>query len=283
MFVAGMSGSELALARQAGLEPLGLVYGVVNRVSAAGGINVVGEQRRNAQAHLDALRLALQRMSEQAQSFGADGIADVAIELRVQVAPGSQVMRLIECRAAGTAVRDRAAPAGSVLWTAALSASEIWALRRTGYLPLAIVVGYGSIFANGDRWAARRQMRGQSARSINRNIELSWMAEALQQARRLALAGIEAEAQQAGAAGIVGLALEKRIHRAGTNSLIVDLQAIGTAITPLRRAAEHQLPALVMDMTALRRIALPAPQHAGVARSPAAATAEPRRDGEQAG
>ncbi len=75
-------------------------------------------------------------------------------------------------------------------------------------------------------------MRGETARTLGRNVELSWMAEALQQARRMALAGVETEAQQAGASGVVGLRLEQRLQRSGTGGLLVEIQAIGTAIAP---------------------------------------------------
>ncbi len=225
-----MTAGGLALVRRAGLEPLGLVYGVVNRVSASGGVSVIGEQRRSVQAHLDALRTALARMSEQARALGAGGVAGVAIELRTQDAAGSEFMRLLDCRAGGTAVRDAAAPADAPLWTATLTAAEIWQMRQAGYRPSTVVTGFGAVFATGDRWAARRQMRGETARTLGRNVELSWMAEALQQARRMALAGVEVEAQQTGASGVVGLRLEQRLQRSGTGGLLVEIQAIGTAI-----------------------------------------------------
>ncbi len=288
MFVAGSGIDGLAPARQAGLEPLGLVYGVVNRVSASGGVNVIGEQKRTAQAHLEALHLALQRMNEQAQKLGANGIVGVAIEASAQAAQGSEFMQLIECRASGAAVREREVFAETPLWAATLSAQELWTLRQAGYWPKGIVAGYGSVFANGDRWLARRMMAGQSSRVGPGNIELTWMAEALQQARRLAVAGIEADAKQAGAAGIVGLTLDKRVHLAGPNVLRVDLQAVGTAIAPLRRAPERQAPPIVMNMAEPRRADVPmaelqhkAPYHRRQARPLADSFTAEQRDGER--
>ena len=132
VFVAGMGASGLALARRAGLEPLGLVYGVVNRVSASGGVSVIGEQRRSMEAHLDALHAALQRMTEQA--------------------------------------------------------------------------------------------------------------------RRLALAGVEAETKQADASGVVGLQVGRRLHRSGTNSLLAEFQATGTAIAALGRASALAPAAVAIDV-----------------------------------
>src|SRR5581483_1111932 len=193
VFVAGMGASGLALARRAGLEPLGLVYGVVNRVSASGGVSVIGEQRRSMEAHLDALHAALQRMTEQARALGANGVAGVTIELRAEAISGTAFMWLLECRATGTAVRDAEAQTEASLWTATLSPQEIWAMRQAGYAPKTVEVGFGAVFANGDRWLARRMMAGQATGINLANIELSWMSEAVQQARRLALAGVEAE------------------------------------------------------------------------------------------
>lgn len=270
MFIAGMGGAELALARQAGLEPLGLVYGVVNRVSPSGGVSVIGEQRRSMQAQIDALHAALQRMNEQAHALGADGVAGVAIELRTQNAPGSEFMRLLECRAGGTAVRDAAAPARAPLWTATLSTQEIWALRQAGYTPKTVAVGFGAVFATGERWAMRRQLSGESARTLGQNIELSWMVEALQRTRTLAMTGVEADARSAGGAGNVGLQFGKRVHRPGSYGLLVEMQAIGTAIAPLARGAATAPAAVVADLAQPR--ASQPPTAAPAFQNPAAAT-----------
>lgn len=234
MFVAGMSAGGLALTGETRLQPLGVVFGAANCIAGlGGGTSVIGERQGWEGIHLDLMRTARQRLTEQAQKRGAAGIAGVAVRLGAEDVDGSELRQLIVCQMSGTAVRDRSVAAGAPLWAATLSAQEIWALHQAGYGPSAIAIGFGSIFANGDRWAGRRQLRGESTRIRNQNIELSWMAEALQQARRLALAGVEAEAKQAGAAGIVDLQLDLQLHDANTYRLIVDVLALGTAIAPL--------------------------------------------------
>jgi uncharacterized protein YbjQ (UPF0145 family) len=110
------------------------------------------------------------------------------------------------------------------LFTSDLSVNEFLLVREAGFRPLGLVLGT-SIYHVGfqmGRWSS--------------NQELTVLSQAMYHARELAMTRMEAEADQLGADGIVGVRLEIEFKEFGAD--IAEFIAIGTAVT----ADEPQAP-----------------------------------------
>ncbi len=109
------------------------------------------------------------------------------------------------------------------LFTSDLSVNEFLLVREAGFRPLGLVLGT-SIYHVGfqmGRW--------------NSNQELTVLSQAMYHARELAMTRMEAEADQLGADGIVGVRLEIEFKEFGSD--IAEFIAVGTAVS-----AEQQTP-----------------------------------------
>jgi uncharacterized protein YbjQ (UPF0145 family) len=103
------------------------------------------------------------------------------------------------------------------LFTSDLSVNEFLLVREAGFRPLGLVLGT-SIYHVGfqmGRW--------------NSNQELTVLSQAMYHARELAMTRMEAEADQLGADGIVGVRLEIEFKEFGSD--IAEFIAIGTAVS----------------------------------------------------
>jgi uncharacterized protein YbjQ (UPF0145 family) len=104
----------------------------------------------------------------------------------------------------------------SALFTSDLSVNEFLLVREAGFRPLGLVLG-SSIYHVGlqvGRWS--------------KNMELEQLSGALYHARELAMTRMEAEADQLGADGIVGVRLTVEFREFGND--IAEFIAIGTAV-----------------------------------------------------
>jgi uncharacterized protein YbjQ (UPF0145 family) len=240
-FTSDLSVNEFLLVRQAGFEPLGLVVG--------SSIYHIGLQLRRwsknqeldvlTQAMYHARELAMTRMEEEADSLSADGIVGVRLEVGRHEWGGE----LAEFVAIGTAVKHaegelHRAPNGRP-FTSDLSGQDFWTLLSAGYRPLGLVLGncvYHVAHQNVGTWTKR----------LGRNVEMPNYTQALYDARELAMARMQAEAEALEAEGIVGVELHERSH--GWGSHIIEFVAIGTAILPT--AAEHEItpPVLTLNL-----------------------------------
>ncbi|MGH3721999.1 MAG: heavy metal-binding domain-containing protein [Pseudonocardiaceae bacterium] len=102
------------------------------------------------------------------------------------------------------------------LFTSDLSVNEFLLVREAGFRPLGLVLGT-SIYHVGfqmGRW--------------NKNQELTVLSQAMYHARELAMTRMEAEADQLGADGIVGVRLEIEFKEFGSD--IAEFIAVGTAV-----------------------------------------------------
>ncbi len=102
------------------------------------------------------------------------------------------------------------------LFTSDLSVNEFLLVREAGFRPLGLVLGT-SIYHVGfqmGRW--------------NSNQELTVLSQAMYHARELAMTRMEAEADQLGADGIVGVRLEIEFKEFGSD--IAEFIAVGTAV-----------------------------------------------------
>jgi len=102
------------------------------------------------------------------------------------------------------------------LFTSDLSVNEFLLVREAGFRPLGLVLG-SSIYHVGiqvGRWS--------------KNMELDQLSGAMYHARELAMTRMEAEADQLGADGIVGVRLKVEFRDFGSD--IAEFIAIGTAV-----------------------------------------------------
>jgi uncharacterized protein YbjQ (UPF0145 family) len=240
-FTSDLSVNEFLLVRQAGFEPLGLVVG--------SSIYHIGLQLRRwsknqelevlTQAMYHARELAMTRMEEEADSLSADGVVGVRLEVGRHEWGGE----LAEFVAIGTAVKHaegelHRAPNGRP-FTSDLSGQDFWTLLSAGYRPLGLVLGncaYHVAHQNVGTWTKR----------LGRNVEMPNYTQALYDARELAMARMQAEAEALEAKGIVGVELHERSH--GWGSHIIEFVAIGTAILPTAAGHEITPPVLTLNL-----------------------------------
>jgi uncharacterized protein YbjQ (UPF0145 family) len=112
----------------------------------------------------------------------------------------------------------------TTLFTSDLSVNEFLLVREAGFRPLGLVLG-SSIYHVGfqmGRWSS--------------NQELTTLSQAMYHARELAMTRMEAEADQLGADGIVGVRLEIEFKEFGSD--LAEFIAVGTAVS----ADEPQTP-----------------------------------------
>ena len=107
-------------------------------------------------------------------------------------------------------------------------------MREAGFRPLGLVLG-SSIYHVGiqvGRWS--------------KNMELDQLSGAMYHARELAMTRMEAEADQLGADGIVGVRLRVEFRDFGSD--IAEFIAIGTAVRPLRSDHVIAKPQMVLGL-----------------------------------
>jgi uncharacterized protein YbjQ (UPF0145 family) len=235
VFTSDLSVSEYALIGEAGFEPLGFVVGSsiyhvglqVARWSQNQELQVLTQCMYNAR------ELAMSRMRAEADHLGADGIVGVALKMQMYVW-GQEVLEFI---ATGTAVRAlnsngaHRAPDGRA-FTSDLSGQDFFRLLACGAVPVAFVLGTCV-------YHIAHQGVMQSLRQAGQNQEMPQFTQGIYEARELALVRMQAEAQQAGSSGIVGVNVGVYNHVWGEHA--TEFLATGTAIR--RLAEEHRLPA----------------------------------------
>jgi uncharacterized protein YbjQ (UPF0145 family) len=183
----------------------------------------------------------MSRMEAEADVLGADGVVGVRLDVEFTTF-GADVAEFI---AVGTAVK--AEDGGS--WrnhkdqpfTSDLSGQDFWTLIRAGYAPVGMVMG-SCVYH-----VARRRV-GSVVSSIGRNVELEQFTQALYDARELAMARMQAEAEELHAEGIVGVDLRQHTHSWGSHT--TEFFAIGTAVRPLRHDHVIDRPTMVLSLDA---------------------------------
>ena len=249
LFTSDLSVNEFLLVRQAGFRPLGLVLGSsIYHVGLQ-----LGRWSKNmeldglSQAMYHARELAMTRMEAEAAALGADGIVGVRLDIEFKEFGAD----LAEFIAVGTAVvadeAHRTTPAGfswrnakGQPFTSDLSGQDFWTLLAAGYAPLGMTMGSCV-------YHIAHQKLGQKMGNIGSNIEIPQYTEALYDARELAMSRMQAEAEQLGAEGIVGVQLLALPHTWGGHP--TEFFAIGTAVRPIRDDHIIATPQLVLPLT----------------------------------
>jgi uncharacterized protein YbjQ (UPF0145 family) len=144
-----------------------------------------------------------------------------------------------EPQAADSRLAQTAGAAEGGVFTSDLSVSEYVLLGEAGFEPLGFVIG-SSIYHIGiqvGRW--------------NQNQELTVLTQAMYNARELAMARMQAEADHLGADGIVGVDLRMQMYAWGQGAL--EFVAAGTAVRHLSGQGAHKAPsgrAFTSDLSA---------------------------------
>jgi uncharacterized protein YbjQ (UPF0145 family) len=242
LFTSDLSVNEFLLIKDAGFDPLGLVVG--------SSIYHIGYQQSSwkqsqemevlSQAMYHARELAMTRMEEEADSLGADGIVGV----RLDIGRYEWGEHMAEFIAIGTAIKHREgklhrAPNGRP-FTSDLNGQDFWTLMRAGHRPVGMVMG-SCVYHVAHRGFL------QSMKQAGQNVELVNFTQALYDARELAMARMQTEAEQVEAEGIVGVQLQERNH--GWGSHVIEFFAVGTAIVPTGEANALGSPTPTLDLS----------------------------------
>ena len=245
IFTSDLSVNEFLLVREAGFKPIGLVLG-----SSIYHVGIqIGRWGRNqeletlSQAMYHARELAMTRMEAEASALGADGIVGVRLTVEAREF-GKDVAEFI---AIGTAVKADNPPPGGGTWrnnkaqpfTSDLSGQDFWTLIRAGYAPLGMVMGTCV-------YHIAHQKMGAVMSNMGRNVEIEQFTQALYDARELAMARMQAEAEALHAEGVVGVQLNAHNHRWGGHT--TEFFSIGTAVRPLRPDHEIERPTMVLSL-----------------------------------
>src|SRR3954453_19617680 len=246
LFTSDLSVNEFLLVREAGFRPVGLVLGssIYHVGFQFGRWSKNQELDTLTQAMYHARELAMTRMEAEADLLGADGIVGGRLEIEFKEFGND----LAEVLAVGTAVKAEDPPPTGDTWrnnqhkpfTSDLSGQDFWTLIQAGYAPLGMVMGSCV-------YHIAHQRFWQAMGNIGQNVEIPQFTDALYDARELAMSRMQAEAEQLGAEGIVGVQMLSNTHRWGGHT--TEFFAIGTAVRPLR--ADHVIakPQLVLPLT----------------------------------
>ncbi|MDQ6617243.1 MAG: heavy metal-binding domain-containing protein [Actinomycetota bacterium] len=242
LFTSDLSVNEFALLHEAGFAPLGLVLG--SSIYHVGYQFQVWNQSQElqvlTQAMYTAREYAIARMEAEADALGADGIVGVRLDYK-QYSWGED---LIEFLAVGTAVRSSRGgswrtPAGKP-FTSDLSGQDMWTLVQTGHTPVSFVLGTCV-------YHVAHQSFRQSWKTVGQNTEMPNFTQATYDAREIAMARMQAEAERDGASGIVGVRVIENNHVWGAHA--IEFLALGTSIRRLDEEAALPSPTMVMPMT----------------------------------
>jgi uncharacterized protein YbjQ (UPF0145 family) len=242
LFTSDLSVNEFLLVKEAGFDPRGLVFG--------SSIYHIGLQKRRAmtksfeleslsQAMYTARELAMTRMEAEAELLQADGIVGVRLDVNFY----EWGRHSAEFIAIGTAVSS----SDGTSWrtndgkpfTSDLSGQDFWTLVQAGYMPLGLVMGTCV-------YHVARRGAGSALTQYRSSQELTNFTQALYEARELAMARMQEEAEALGAEGIVGVQLVEKSHFWGSH--VIEFLAIGTAVRPIR--ADHVIaqPQMVISL-----------------------------------
>jgi uncharacterized protein YbjQ (UPF0145 family) len=223
MFTSDLSVNEFVLVKQTGFHPLGLVMGssIYHIGLQKGGWKSSQELDKLTAAMYNARELAMNRMEEEADQLGADGVVGVRLDVNFYEWGHNSA----EFIAVGTAVK---AEDGNSYrnklgkpFTSDFSGQDFWTLAQTGYMPQALVMGTCVYHI------AHRGL-GQALGQMGQNGELENFTQAMYDARELAMKRMQDEANNVGASGVVGMRLEEKSHQWGEHA--IEFLSLGTAV-----------------------------------------------------
>jgi uncharacterized protein YbjQ (UPF0145 family) len=241
LFTSDLSVNEFALLKAAGFQPLGLVMGssMYHIGYQFQALNQSQELQVLTQAMYTAREYAMARMEAEADTLGADGIVGVRLDYR-QYSWGED---LLEFMAVGTAVGavkgGNWRTAAGQPFTSDLSGQDLWTLVHAGHAPVSFVLGTCV-------YHVAHQSFRQMWKTVGQNSEMPNFTQATYDAREIAIARMQAEAERDGAEGIVGGRVTEENHIWGEDA--IEFLALGTSIRRLEQPSDLPAPALVLPM-----------------------------------
>lgn len=236
-----LSVDEFLLVQSMGFEPVGMVVGssVYHVGYQVGRWNQNMELQVLTAAMYNARELAMSRMEAEAQALGAAGVVGVRLDIRF-LQWGEHVGEFV---AVGTAIRQKDGQDwradGGVPFTSDLSGQAFYKLLTAGYRPLGLVLGNCV-------YHVAHQSFGQLLRQAGQNVEVPVFTQALYEARELAMARMQAEAERMNATAVVETRLE--VHTHVWEYHVMEFLSIGTAIRPIGGEIRPPAPQLVLGV-----------------------------------
>lgn len=224
VWTSDLSVSEFALLDAAGFEPLEFVMG-----SSVFHIGFQGQNLRQStelqvltQAMYTARSNAMNRMLGEAGQVAADGVVGVRLQFR----PHGLSPEHIEFIAVGTSVRHKERPGtfrrpDGAPFTSHLSVQDFYTLLSTGHVPVQFVMGVCVYHV-----AAQGFL--QTLKQVGQNVEMPQWTQGYYDARELALARMQSEAERFGATGITGVEWTAKEWMWGVHTL--EFFTSGTAV-----------------------------------------------------
>ncbi len=236
LFTSAGDAQELYCHMDAGYEPVQHVFGNIAYSMGLGG-GLLGSLKTLARGEIreysDVINLTRHAALDRAVTFAKQDGANAVVGIRtiIETWAGTHEMLMT-----GTAAINRALPASTYQnpVTSDLSGSELWAMTSLGYAPVKLLMSasiYSLGFAGGFLAAFKSFAKGE----VN---ELTTM---IHDAREIAISRIKAEADELGAADVVGV----KTYISEIGSGLVEFLAVGTAIAkaPGVAVASPALPA----------------------------------------
>jgi uncharacterized protein YbjQ (UPF0145 family) len=250
-FSSFMTPAALAVAADAGIEPVGQVVGLsVGRIQQGyirttrpgqGRLRVGVARWRERTGPLTTWtglrQRALARLTQQARIVGAAAVVGIVAERELEEVdelPAAQV------RFSGTAVRVRGWARRTEPVLTLASPQELWAMLRAGLEP----VGIAGAFASVETLPSRATM---SRRRTTPNVELEDLTESVYEARRLAMERLRADARAIKADGVVGVDLDLEEAHHGRLRMTMTVHVLASAVRRVRRAADR--PELLLKLS----------------------------------
>ena len=252
-FTSDLSTNEFLLIREAGFRPLtqvmgscfyhvgwqwtpgGAMYGA--GMAGLSGAGQSWELETQTEAWNEARRLALGRLAEEARLAGADAVVGV----RLTRGAYDWSRDVIEFVASGTAVASERYELGETPMLSNLSGQEFAALFRHGFWPAGLVAGTTVIYVMAG-W--QQQQAGFAlGGSAFQNQEFPDFTQGVYDARSQAMLRATRQAHEAGAHGLLGVAIEtsheeREVDQGGGSKrrdLIVTLHVLATSVFELAR------------------------------------------------
>jgi uncharacterized protein YbjQ (UPF0145 family) len=232
---------EFLLVQALGFEPVGMVVGssVYHVGYQRGSWNQNTELQVLTAAMYNARELAMSRMEAEAQALGAAGVVGVRLDIRF-LEWGTHIGEFV---AVGTAVRQKDGQDwradGGVPFTSDLSGQAFYKLMMAGYRPLGLVMGNCV-------YHVAHQSFGQVLRQAGQNTEVPVFTQALYEARELAMARMQAEAERLNASTVVETRLTVASHVWEYH--VMEFLSIGTAVRSITGEVKAPSPQLVLGV-----------------------------------
>jgi uncharacterized protein YbjQ (UPF0145 family) len=217
---------------------------------AGGGTGVDIEQDYYEHGIISAASTAMQRMVDEARSFGAHGVVGVRMKMKKISTPVVGV----DFYATGTAVIAPGSPLLGMPFTSHLSGQDFAKLLMSGYAPSALVIGVAAVRAYAG-WQAAYQSQSWG------NSEVSQFSRVLDECVSMAISRMEDQAASVGD-GVVGVDVDISSVGMMEGQSFLEATVTGTAVVKFDPSTGHSegddslaaLPLPVMRLADRRRL-----------------------------